>query len=94
MGAPIAVIGWELQRSLEADEVAKYLEGLAVHVRQGHLLGFDLKWLAGSEQLESKVLPVHPAKYINIDFTKEGDHAKDADVCSDANGPGGVAPGK
>lgn len=71
MGTP--VIGSLMRQALEADEVADYLEGVAHHVRAGNLLGFELKWDAGSEMIEAKILPRTPVKFIKLNFTVDDD---------------------
>jgi hypothetical protein len=84
-------IGFLQRLHLEADEVAKYLEGVAKEVRAGRLIGFDLKWLAGGEELESKLLPLKPLEEIPEIFDRKGDHEDYGDVRRDADRPGRVS---
>ena len=67
------VIGHLGRQAMEADEVANYLEGVAEHVRAGHLFGFALKWDAGSEEIHSEIRPRTPAAFINFNFTVDGE---------------------
>ena len=66
------VIGYMLRQSLEADEVASYLEMVAACTRRGHLLGFELKWQAGSEAIEANIYPRTPAKFVNVELAVSG----------------------
>lgn len=70
----LPVIGYLLRRKAEAAEVADYLEKVAHHVREGNLIGFELKWNAGGEQIESKVLPRTPADFIKLNFVVEDEN--------------------
>jgi hypothetical protein len=84
-----AIVGL-LRLQAEAEEVAVHLEDLAKQVRAGNLIGFEVKWLAGNEELESKLMPRTPQKTVPLTLKCEGDHEKDDSVRRDGDRPGRV----
>jgi hypothetical protein len=52
----------------EREFVALYLEHQAREVRRGFVAGFELKWKAGTGEVEGTniIIPQHPIKFVTI----------------------------